>query len=351
MDVEASPDLDMMGYFRELLLSVAPGSEMFSPVHCRGVIILTDVPMEDKDSSHIDINPLFDTGALAGSYLAQTFIDKYPILKNYLRNSPGVVFLADNKTKVPVAHILSLQLKFSYAGTDYYGVVDFRVLPTCSNDLIIGLPAIIRYFGQLLKDMLQNAFDKLFDDHLHNMVPNSIDDLVEPWSTQFNEEAVEDLETPLPCSFAEALHFLEMTYDEAVDEYIQLFDTHIDKDFLAYPGVHELMMTKGLKCFVHSDWTGINGLKPYEIKMKPGFPDSLRPKARPINPKLYEHAYKEFQRLQTYFYEPSDSPVASPLVIAPKNTAPCIRFCVDLSKVNQYIEIANHPIPILYHEI
>jgi hypothetical protein len=35
------------------------------------------------------------------------------------------------------------------------------------------------------------------------------------------------------------------------------------------------------------------------------------------------------QRMRTYFYVPSNSPIASPLVVAPKAAAPFIRHCGD----------------------
>ena len=38
--------------------------------------------------------------------------------------------------------------------------------------------------------------------------------------------------------------------------------------------------------------------------------------------KMYAHAKTEFERLEKYFYVDSESPIASPLVIAPKATAP-----------------------------
>ena len=61
--------------------------------------------------------------------------------------------------------------------------------------------------------------------------------------------------------------------------------------------------------------------------------------------KLYDNAKKEFQRLMIYMYEPSDSPIASCLVIAPKATAPFIRFCGDYVEINKYIVIGQYPIP------
>ena len=54
---------------------------------------------------------------------------------------------------------------------------------------------------------------------------------------------------------------------------------------------------------------------------------------------------KEFQRLRQFYYIPSTSPIASCLVIAPKATAPFIRFCGDYVFLNKYIVIGHYPIP------
>jgi len=64
-----------------------------------------------------------------------------------------------------------------------------------------------------------------------------------------------------------------------------------------------------------------------------------------VNPKLYAHAKNEFDRLMKYFYRESHSSIASCLVIAPKATAPFIRFCGDYVFINRYIVTGHYPIP------
>ena len=80
-------------------------------------------------------------------------------------------------------------------------------------------------------------------------------------------------------------------------------------------------------------------------------PAEHRPHARPINPKLYEHAKKEFDRMLTYMHVESHSPIAAPLVIAPKETAPFIRFCGDYVWHNQYLRVGHYYIPNVPHSI
>ena len=80
-------------------------------------------------------------------------------------------------------------------------------------------------------------------------------------------------------------------------------------------------------------------------------PSLLCPAARPVRPALYAAAKQEYERLRQYFYTDSRSPIASPLVIAPKATAPFLRFCGDYREVNKYISIPEQPIPIVQHEL
>ena len=80
-------------------------------------------------------------------------------------------------------------------------------------------------------------------------------------------------------------------------------------------------------------------------------PERIKPKPRPINPRLWEAAAKEFERLKGYFYVESRSPWASCLVIAPKATKPFIRFCGDYSGINKWIPTGHYNIPIVKHEL
>ena len=80
-------------------------------------------------------------------------------------------------------------------------------------------------------------------------------------------------------------------------------------------------------------------------------PEVMKPRARPVNPKLYEHAKKEFLRLMEYMYEKSSSDISSCLVIAPKATAPFIRFCGDYVGINRFIVIGHYPIPHVQRQL
>ena len=86
-------------------------------------------------------------------------------------------------------------------------------------------------------------------------------------------------------------------------------------------------------------------MAPCHLDVKPGMPDFLRARARPVRQALYQDAKAEFDRMRTYFYEVSTSPIACPLVIAPKATAPFIRLCGDYRPINPYISTPQEPIP------
>ena len=183
-----------------------------------------------------------------------------------------------------------------------------------------------------------------------------IGEIIEAW-TNPGEECPEEMETPDPLAFGEEiLHYMEMTNDEARDEYYSLLDTHISPAMRkAVPRVIDIMTSPAaLETFAPSEWNGLK-IKPIEFNIIPGMPTSMPVRARNIRPDLYAHAKKEFDRLVLYFYE-SDrtmctSPIASPLVIAPKATSPYIRFCGDYRRINDFISIPKHPIPIVPHEL
>jgi hypothetical protein len=104
--------------------------------------------------------------------------------------------------------------------------------------MIIGLPAILKHFSPLHTQMI-NAVVEDINARTHALsstIPgllNSIEvgSLAYPWTYVQEEEAPEDAATPLPCSFTDALHYMELTPEEAVAEYLSLFDTHVDKQF------------------------------------------------------------------------------------------------------------------------
>ena len=62
-------------------------------------------------------------------------------------------------------------------------------------------------------------------------------------------------------------------------------------------------------------------------------------RTRPIQPSVVKAAYKLWYRMASYKVVLSKSPCASPIVIAPKATAPFWRICGDLGGINKFVMI------------
>jgi len=167
--------------------------------------------------------------------------------------------------------------------------------------------------------------------------------LVRAWLRK-TEIAPEDDETPLPSDFPEHVMFMETSPEEALKEYLEKYRSRLGEDVKDDPEVKEIMEGLGSKVYVPQSWEGIKGIV-FHINWKEGMPVHLKPKARPISPRLYSYVKQEFERLTKYMYVPSQSPIASPLVVAPKDSAPYIRLCGDYRDVNRYIDGSHFPIP------
>jgi hypothetical protein len=146
---------------------------------------------------------------------------------------------------------------------------------------------------------------------------------------------------------------MEMSVEDSQREYLNDFSSHVNEEMkIAVPEVLDLLARQSsIECFAPSSWNGLKKVEPVKLETIGSLPTRLSPKARPVRENLFAHAKKEFTRLSTYFYENSESPIASPLVIAPKATAPFIRFCGDYREVNKFIKIPQQPIPIIHHEL
>jgi hypothetical protein len=88
-----------------------------------------------------------------------------------------------------------------------------------------------------------------------------------------------------------------------------------------------------------------------ELEFKDDLPKFIKPKPRRIPPRLLEATEKEFQRMLGYFYVKCNSSVASPLVVAPKNSPPWIRICGDYRAINKFIVGLQYYIPDVLQEI
>ena len=171
--------------------------------------------------------------------------------------------------------------------------------------------------------------------------------IIPPWSKPIDALAPEETDTPDPTSFPDdILMYLSTSHDEALHLYREDLKSHITDEMLTSCPEIMTLLTSDLAydVFVPSHWTGID-MEPYHLEVKPGLPDHLKARSRPIRESLYQDAKTEFDRMSSYFYEKSTSTIASPLVVAPKATAPFIRLCGDYRPINPYVCIPQEPIP------
>ena len=177
-------------------------------------------------------------------------------------------------------------------------------------------------------------------------------ELVSPWS-EVPQYCQEELDTPDPLSMGEdVLHFMEMSVEESKKEYFEIMPSHVSEEMkLKVPKVLDLLgKVQHVQTFAPSEWNGLK-VPPVVMETVGTMPKEMKPRPRPIREQLYANAKKEYDRLRAYFYVPSESSIASPLVIAPKAAAPYIRFCGDYREINKFIKIPQQPIPIVKHEL
>ena len=242
-----------------------------------------------------------------------------------------------------------------------YSVVKTKVVKDSSTKTLI---VNDKDTGKSTSLLVSPNFGTVFEDDRPEMIveamqlcaENVLDplpgELLNPWRNE-PEECPEDLEAPDPLAFGEdVLRFMEMSVEESQQEYFRDLESHIDKGWLKHSKAVIDLLSKpsSVECFAPSSWNGLK-MEPVKLETVGQLPYRLSPKPRPVRESLYQHAKKEFERLKTYFYEESNSPIASPLVIAPKATAPFIRFCGDYREVNKFIKIPQQPIPIVQHEL
>ncbi len=355
VDSTQDDSLQQDGYLHMMKKSVTdshPYMDLVKTVIRPGVVHLSNGVMKTLD------NILFDTGALHGNYLSSDWFrnNRHLIAEDDIFHVDTRVRLADNKTVVGIEYVVRMAFTFSDARGNVFELLDnFSVINT-STSAIIGLPAILLQLGNYFHDFIGQAILNFSSNsptilRRESSISNVELDLehsleLQPWSkVSSTDEAPEDFDTPLPCAFTEALHFMEVGYEQAKQEFIDLIPSHVSPEFASQTDIVNLLTTKGLDVFIPQNWKGVQGVPPLQLEWRPDVPTYMKPKPWPINPRLYGNAHKECQRLQKYFYRKSNSPVASNLVIAPKATPPFIRFCGNYVAIGKYIVTGHYPIP------
>ena len=317
-------------------------------MHKSGVIIVQD------DIIHLP-TVLFDSGAIQSNYINEEFVENHIVhFEKYIRPYNHSVKLGDNKTELNLTQVLTITVYFiDSALKKHEATINCSLMPMPGTTMIIGLPTILFHFFDLFMDLLRQAQKLITNTKIRSEISLSTSTCTNTWTLPQDLIAEEDLDTPQPCSFPGPLYYLGKPYQEAVQQYKDLISSHVSQQFIIdVPQLEDLLTSDlALSVFVPQQWTGITGIPPIDLQFSDQLPLSLRPKARPVNPSLYDNAEKEFKRLQTYFYVPSDSSIASCLVIAPKSTAPFIRLCGDYVTINKYINTGHYYIPNVQHAL
>jgi len=145
------------------------------------------------------------------------------------------------------------------------------------------------------------------------------DGAIYPWMKHIDLEAPEDDLIPEASSFGPSvLNFLTQSVDEERKKYLAFIDSNVDAEFLSVTNVRQLLVSYQDN-FVKTEWKGLN-IEPLEFEFSVDLPKRMKPHGVSIPVKLMEATKIEYERLLTYFYEPCDSPHASPLTVAPKAT-------------------------------
>lgn len=334
----------------------AQRQSVHSMAHTRGQIVCSNKYIITVEKI------LLDTGSLHSNFISKDLFESFAIHvgEDQIERKKMVIGFADKTSRMECDTSVNLILRFMQEEKNktilYEG--SFIVADMGNNDIIIGLPAIMGelwgYFFDILKERRSpdsNKSDLNYLNIAELIEVNAVEELLKPWAKDDLEVAPEDDLVPDPVQFEFASSFLGKSRKEALKEFEDMFDEHISPEFRAAQPVVQLLLSKGVKVFIPEKWEGIKGVEPFKINFKDTLPDRLKPKARPVNPRLYEDAEKEFKRLCGYFYEPSRSPWASCLVIAPKATKPFIRFCGDYITINKYTPSPHYTVPNVKHEL
>ena len=291
---------------------------------------------------------LMDSGASRDNYLTSEFYFRFEKeLEKFSKYCKGSVMLGDGKSQAQIFCLVTLPVVFCTNQAKRVVELTFVVYEALSTnqDAIIGLSSLLGdcYFTYL--EVLSTARESMYSG-IYNL---DAQEYLEPFETVL-EEAPEEVEfDTIPVNFAEYLNFMETGYEPSVQEFLDAIPTHCGAEMLRSTKLEDLLLSKGKRVFVPSNWDGISGVE-VELDWKVD-PPRKKPICRPVNERILATAKVEFERLTKYFYEPSNSDIVSPLVIAPKTTPPYIRFCGSYCAINKYLEIGHQPIPHVFHSL
>ena len=301
---------------------------------------------------------LFDTGSSSDdNYMSTAYFNtNKEYLQKYFKDSATTVKVANGEVILLTGYVVMRLTFLDDSGEEHSsGDTTFRILKGNSKDLIIGIPTIAKHFKDLFISMVMGiptVVEPPANELSYTYVPSDTTPVCS-WTKAIVVESPEEDMVPDPCSFSWAVHYMEMSVDAAQQEYLSSLPQRIDPEFSAATSVSDMLTSLGVQVFVPSNWEGVSGpgIRPIHITFRDDMPRRMKPAPRAIPPRLHDATTRELQRMCQYFYVDSNSPISSPLVVAPKATKPFIRICGDYRKPNLYIDCGHYPIPNIIHQL
>lgn len=307
--------------------------------------------VKPTDSNHATkkINTLFDSGASSDNY-----VTKSVLLENgwedYMQDCRHVCTVANGERKVITKKIV-LTLAFTMPRGGYIQAeLDFFVFDGLPKEIIVGLPDIIRYFKNLYIQMLDLGENGKAENEKLNFIDilNKGDLPENPWSNE-PRKCPEDELIQFNAAVQEIM-FLEKTYSESLQEFNDELPNRVSKEFQESTNIMKYLREVAVIVFVPEEWAGIL-MDPVHLNVKQNLPENLKPYNVKIPPHLAPVFWKEIQRMIGYIYQASNSPIASPIVVAAKATKPFIRICGDYRRINGYLEVPKFQVPNVLEQL
>ena len=254
---------------------IADKSSLLTAVHVRGTIPLLD--------SIISVVVLLDSGCSIDDLISsQCYEEHKNLLSSYYTPSNRSLLLGDGKSIVTISGTLLLPLHITYDNVRYTSEVKLGVYKSTSisQDIIIGLPSLSTVFYDLFMSVMHKC-------HLEHLNKSSLNVLEIDWPRDLNDtqppfqdikaSSVEEVFQPDLGSFRHVLHYLTMPYDDALQEYFSLFDTHISPILRDSTDIVNFMKSDvAIAVFCPPTWKGIK-MDPVEFDWKDALPASLKP--------------------------------------------------------------------------
>lgn len=280
---------------------------------------------------------LFDSGASASSYISDSFIQKMG-LQDMVKKSGGAVRVANGEV-VQLDGEIDLQITFESEDGDIVHWCTFKVLKGLNEELILGISDIISKFLKLFVGMLSST-------ELNYLKGLEATEEMEPWSVKPEVPEEEDsIVEP-----AIELNFMERAPELEVEKYLAELPSRVSTEFADATDAMEMLRDLGSVVFVPWSWNGIN-MDPVTIEFTMDLPSDMKPYRSRIPHGLEDAFYNEIDRLLKYLLFPSNSPIASPVVVTGKNTYPFVRICGDFRRINKYCAVPKFPIPNVIQEL